>query len=344
MEGSLRKILLRSLLLLALFVSHFCYADSVLQLEPYFKNKIQIKTTIAPYALYEQNILLINQTIPNSLRYDRTIYTQPIQLENVVLMKNLNLNYSIFQSPFLFVHSQNNGNLTGDFSLFHKPVDLAYDQIRGRMNFYYALFLSTTRFYHMKVTHACSFFNATFSAITNFSENTFFDNVEFAAAKFKMGAMFHNTYFYGSVDFAKIKTFGDLIFDGTSFAGDIVTFDGASFHGHVLFKNTTVKNKIDFSNISHITYPIDLTGITPSIQGREILINLLHTDLKNINLNYAAFKLYFPQDATNEDIIALYDTLLFKFKSHQQMNSYKKLYKEYKAYLHNDTKSEHPFS
>jgi hypothetical protein len=136
---------------------------------------------------------------------------------------------------------------------------------------------------------------------------------------------FRNNYL-NSVAFLKCIFFGKLDISNSIFGANAT----------LEFNQTFLPDTLDLSN-TKFSMKVDLTKTYPCIEGGKCEINLLNTDIEQIQMLYQNFHLFIPDSLKNnsesKDIISNeYESLLNNFKKHGFVDSYEKLDIEYKEW------------
>ncbi|MBI4548721.1 MAG: pentapeptide repeat-containing protein, partial [Ignavibacteriae bacterium] len=209
------------------------------------------------------------------------------------------------------------------------------------VNFKGALFreVASGFFYKSKFNSTADFSDATFDSSFYFDSVTFHSNVSFFRAKFDSNIFFRQVNFKRYASFKEVESyagvsFTESIFDSTldfrnTQFGLSANFRGATFKGQAIFTGIKLPKYMDFSYVTNISFPIDLTLSRLHEEQKKCKIALLGTNMDKIKINMQLFDLWFPDNPPYDQQVSVYERVLKKLKDEGFMESYKILDIEY---------------
>jgi hypothetical protein len=162
-------------------------------------------------------------------------------------------------------------------------------------------------------------------------------------------AEFRSSYFYRGISLHQ-STIDTLIFKSCYFY-DTLNLSHLQLHSnsYISLEDSHLPKILDLSNNEYLPNEIDLTLTAfPGNDSIKCKINLLHTDISKIKMDYLRFRLFIPDSVLadsigrykithDDEIEALYESLLVNFKNRGQNESYQLLdveYRNYRAFKH----------
>lgn len=224
-------------------------------------------------------------------------------------------------------------------------------------NFDSTLILWNTHFFKKAVfSHATfngiEFLNSTFEDDAQFYETKFIGETNFNTSNFKKDALFSKSHFnkftkFIGNDFSKMPWFWESSFLDTSFfnynnfsAG--IDFQSSEFSHLLSLRGSKSDGRIDFNGVKMPKYldvsflkttnAIDFNYIYDTLSDHKYLINIYHSDIKNLLLT-TQFSLYFDDYLSVDVRNGIYKLLLEKLKD----NGYRQVFKcfdiEYRKFV-----------
>jgi len=301
----------------------------------------------ALHAIMQEKPIEVVHTFPEKQALDKKIIiyndqsNKPYIISNTDLISSLKITNSVLKKTYIknsIVHDVaylNENTLNGKFTIylseFIKPFDIKHTYIDDYFSIYSSRFddrfnLSFSRINGSAWISSNQFSGATLFLNTSFLQdshilNSVFENeLNCAYATFNEVMEFDNNIFYG-----------DVILDG-AFMNNSLSFHNSIFYKELSLNNTLLPKYVDFSGVVIKGKRINLYHAKPSVPRQKIYINILNTDINQIDFDYINYRLFFPKEISHQQKLHIYSLLLGKFEKSGMTRSYETLYREFREY------------
>ena len=258
---------------------------------------------------YSQILLKDKLTVKDDIIkiHNDTIYT--CELSNHKIVNQLDVYNCIFAGKANFENSIFFKNTSFDGSLFLTKANFLRATFLDNVSFGENYYAEDAFFFQAKFSKGVSLTRGIYFKDANFYGSSFSQKVEFYGSSFKKSANFNNAVFEGEVEFSNITFTGLLSFKKTTF------FEPPNFN------ESQISDSLDFSEVRLQNLKSDIFFNTVRLDSlrkrtgdkkRKCKINLYHTDLSKIVIDYDKFSISFDSLLSNEERISIYQQLIKK--------------------------------
>ena len=259
-------------------------------------------------------------------------FSIPISVLNLV-----NFSLASFKNETDFSDITFKKNVDFSATKFEKFVTFSNSFFSKDLDCSFTIFCSNSDFYSAHILSQADFTDAYFTGVSTFENAQFHTNVVFSGSTFRSIANFKNVELQSSTNFDEVHFDSVVSFEAANFSG-IINFQNSIFKTKLNLRNlTTTRNTmfdfsycvlpdtIDISNnkAPNLMFNFTSANFTSRLNTAIDKYDKHHINICNINsekfkIDYSHFVLYFPDNLSYNEKIAIYEGLRQNFiKNHQ---------------------------